>query len=76
MKDRQEVVSEVLESKDQVDFPFDGRLMRNKDPNDDDDDEEMIDLQANEEEQSCLLTDDGKDGQDTDGNISEDESFW
>lgn len=38
-----------------------------------DEDEEMIDLQANEDEESCLLTDDDKDGQGADGNISEDE---
>jgi len=74
MKDQQQFPSEVLDSKDQVGIPLYGRVIRNERLEDDDDDEEMIDLQANEEEERSI-TYDNKDGEGTDGNISEEESL-
>ena len=71
MKECQEELSEAQEY-DGDDYFADRRQVINGE--EEDDDEEMIDLQANEEEQSCLLTDDDNGEQDTDGNISEDES--
>ena len=73
MKECQEDLPEVQEYNDDDDFAV-RRQMRNGEEENDDDDGEMIDLQANEEEQSFLLIDDDNDEQDTDGNISEDES--
>jgi len=60
-KDRQKKSAEPPESNDPFEFPFDGRHSRHDDQEDDcdDDDEEMIDLQANEgDDSSCSLTDD------------------
>ena len=42
----------------------------------DDADEEMIDLQANEEESSCLLLSNDNDERDTDANTSDDETVY
>ena len=70
MKDRQEVSSEAISSNDQGNFPYENQV---RDDNSEDD--EMIDLQANEDEQSSLYIDDDKYGQGLDGNISGDESL-
>ena len=62
MKDKQDVPSEASEGGE----------------DNSEDDDEMIDLQANEDEQSCvsLNTVDDKNLQGSDGNTSEDESLW
>eukprot|EP00534_Pseudo-nitzschia_fraudulenta_P009765 CAMPEP_0201164702 /NCGR_PEP_ID=MMETSP0851-20130426/61408_1 /ASSEMBLY_ACC=CAM_ASM_000631 /TAXON_ID=183588 /ORGANISM="Pseudo-nitzschia fraudulenta, Strain WWA7" /LENGTH=197 /DNA_ID=CAMNT_0047445195 /DNA_START=160 /DNA_END=753 /DNA_ORIENTATION=+ len=54
----------------------DDECSRRENDGEDDADEEMIDLQANEEESSCLLLSNENDERDTDANTSDDETVY